>query len=84
VGLDDLAHDGQADADVEVVHHTDGEAFGDPDVLALWLTVAPDGSVTSGEEVPLYASATGCSLRLGDRGPHLFGSDQLAVKAMSG
>lgn len=40
------------DPEVEVAHHTSGEAFGDPDVLALWLTVAPDGTVASGEGVP--------------------------------
>jgi hypothetical protein len=40
------------DPDVEVVYHTEGEEFGDPDALALWLSVAPDGTVTSGEGVP--------------------------------
>lgn len=38
--------------DVEVVHHTEGEAFGNPDEFALWLSVSPDGTVATGEGVP--------------------------------
>lgn len=40
------------DPAAEEAHRTSGEAFRDPDELSLWLSVAPDGSVTSGEGVP--------------------------------
>jgi len=36
----------------EMAHRVTGEAFGDPDVLALWLSVEPDGTVVTGDGVP--------------------------------
>jgi len=33
-------------------HRVSGDAFGDPDVLSLWMSVEADGTVVTGEGVP--------------------------------
>ncbi len=43
---------GRPDPGAQAVHNTSGEAFGDRDERALWLDIAPDGRVTTGEGVP--------------------------------
>lgn len=38
-------------------HRVSGEAFGDADVLSLWLSVEVDGTVVTGEGVPEWWQA---------------------------
>lgn len=41
----------------DIAHRVSGQPLGDPGVLSLWVSVAADGSVTSGEGVPEWWAA---------------------------